>query len=127
MSDVEQNVIERKAPGRGHNRRYDFQQMRDAFQWQILGDKDLWASDVKVAFALSLRLNRNDYEELGKLHAWPSIDRLAEKTGLQKRNVQRSIKRLVLLGHLQVIPGGSRPGDPNHYIPMIKDRYPWPQ
>jgi hypothetical protein len=56
--------------------------MGDAYQWQILVDHRLWASDVKVGVAISLYLSRSDYEDDGKLLAWPGIDKLAAKVHL---------------------------------------------
>jgi hypothetical protein len=98
--------------------------MRDAFQQQILS-AGLRGVDVKVAIAISLRLNRNDYEEEGRLYAFPGIDTIAEMIQAPERSVKRSIDRLIKLGHLSIDPGGRGPGDPHHYYPRIKDRYEW--
>jgi hypothetical protein len=125
MHDIERDRTRSKTsnqstPGRGHNRRKGFQQMRDAFQWQILGDERLRGVDVKVALAISLRLNRDDYEQDGKLHAWPGIDTIAEMISVPRRSIRRSLGRLVMLEHLRLIRGGHRPGDPHHYIPQVQ-------
>ena len=98
--------------------------MRDAFQWQIIG-AGLRGVDVKVAIAISLLFNRNDYEEEGRLHAYPAIETIAEKAKVPERSVKRSIDRLMKLGHIRIDPGGRGPGDPHHYYPQIKDLYSW--
>jgi hypothetical protein len=128
VSDVEQRAAARKTglPRRGHNRRRDFLEMREAFQWQILGDNIVRGIDAKVALAISLYLNREDWELHSKLHAWPGIDTIAQKIGVSERSVRRSIGRLVMLGHFRLHVGGRGPGDPHHYIPQIKGRYTWP-
>ena len=94
--------------------------MRDDFQWQLLADRNLHRADVKVALAISLLLNRDDYEKHGKLHAWPALDTIAKRTGTDRRSVRRSIKRIALMGHLRIVDGGRGPGDPHHFVPVIK-------
>jgi hypothetical protein len=111
--------------GKGHNRQRGFQQMRDDFQWQLLADPRLHRADVKIGVAVSLLLNRDDYEEEGRLHAWPGLNTIAEKTATNPRSVRRSIKRLELMGHFRIIKGGKGPGDPHHYVPVLKDAG-WP-
>ncbi len=94
--------------------------MRDAFQRQLLADRHLHRADVKVGVAISLLLNRGDYERGGKLHAWPSIETIAALTSTDRRTVRRSTKRLALMGHFRIIEGGKGPRDPHHYVPVLK-------
>jgi hypothetical protein len=119
---LDRGRAESKSPGRAHNRRKDFQQMRDTFQWQLLGDRSLRGVDVKVALALSLHINRDLVEEEGELRAWPGLKTIAERTHVPLRSVRRSVDRLVLFGHFRVISGGCGPGDTNRYVARIKDR-----
>ncbi len=92
---------------------------KDTFQFQILEDSRLKPADVKTAITISLFLNRDDYEEGGRLHAWPSLDTIAMKTKLTKRTVQRSIRRLAEFGHFCLVEGTGR-GHSHHYEPVIK-------
>ena len=59
MREVIERGRERKRseaakPGIGHNSRTGFNQMRDAFQWQLIADKELsTTAEVKIGVAIS--------------------------------------------------------------------------
>lgn len=50
----------------------------------------------------------------GKLIAWPSIGRIAQRCQMSERGAQKAIRRLVEKGLLSVVEGGGR-GRTNHY------------
>src|SRR5208282_5222996 len=127
MREVIEHGRERKRsevaqPGIGHNSRTGFNQMRDAFQWQLLADKELnTPAEVKIGVAISLLLNRKDYDRGGVLHAWPSLDTIAERTGTSRSTARRVIRKIATLGHIRIIEGGCGTRSPHRYVAVIKD------
>jgi Helix-turn-helix domain len=74
----------------------------DAWAWQVVGNSELTASDLRLAMAILLHLNRKS----GK--AWPSVAALSAATRMHRRTVFRAEKHLHKLGHLAIEHGGGR-------------------
>lgn len=74
------------------------------FRWleQIARDAELRHSAVRVAVILS------SYQSREHGHAWPSVARLGEETGLSRRAVQLALDQLATRGHLERQIGGGR-------------------
>ena len=75
---------------------------------QVKADRRLHAVDFTVAFQLTERTNKAEFEKSGRLVTWQGADTMAAATGLHERTVQRSVRRLQSNGHLAVITGGGR-------------------
>src|SRR5262245_43759483 len=72
---------------------------RDKEQWhrQLIADRTLLQSDLRVGIAISWHMNRQQ----GGL-AWPGIRKLAKLTGLSKPTVIGAINRLAPAGHVSI-------------------------
>lgn len=57
--------------------------------------------------------------------AWPSVDRLAQKSRMSERGVQYVISRLKRSKHLVVEKGGNGPKDSNLYCIRVQDLHPY--
>ena len=70
-------------------------------QWieLLCTDTNLKSSSVRVALTILLFWNKK------KGKAWPSLQRIADKTGLAKKTVQRAIKELEKYGWFTIVPG----------------------
>ncbi len=87
-------------------------QQIDAWARQVLGDRNLPASATKVAWIISLYLNRE------KGTAWPSVQTIACRTAITDRTVYTALDRLEAGGHLARRAGGGRTS--NHYQLMLR-------
>jgi DNA-binding transcriptional MocR family regulator len=76
------------------------------WRWAIR-DAPIDATAKVVAWALDSRMN-------GTGECWPSKAQLAADTGLDKRTVDKAMRRLELAGFVTVRQGGGR-GHPNRY------------
>lgn len=56
--------------------------------------------------------------------AWPSVETIAEKSGLERSNVFRNLQELERIGELKIVTGGKGPKDTNTYqMPLFLDWY----
>src|SRR5262245_11820964 len=89
---------------------------REKWQRQLLADKTVLISDLKVAIAIGWHMNRNRGGE-----AWPGIRTLATLTALSKPTVIGATRRLESNGHVSIVR--SRSGNrrnANRYKPVLK-------
>jgi hypothetical protein len=74
----------------------------------VIGCRELFASDWRVFACISLHADQSG-------RAWPSMDAIAEMTGVRKQDLPRTFRRLERLVGLQYEPGRGR-GRRNVYI-----------
>jgi hypothetical protein len=72
-----------------------------------IGCRELSATDWRVLACLALHADADG-------RAYPGMSRIAAMTGIQRKNVPRTLRRLVRLGMLRCDPGG--PGGSNVYM-----------
>jgi len=89
---------------------------RQQFEWldQVLGDPKRPASAFLVAYLISRHINRETRE------AWPSLNYIADKTGLSKTTVIKAVEFLNARGHLKVTPGQPGRGKSSCYATVLK-------
>jgi hypothetical protein len=87
---------------------------KDAFEDQIIGDKGLNVTDVRVAWALI----REFYWEKGSVRETLTQWAIARKLGISQSSISRAVGRLVRRGHF--VCQKRRPDEPDLLIPLIK-------
>lgn len=101
MNDVIELKAARKRPKKGA-----FEMARDAVIVRIGSDNNLRPADKIVGLMLaSLHFNRRYFTTTGVLMAWPSMQKLAQESGVS--DIRRSLRRLEKFGHLETIFFGS--------------------
>jgi hypothetical protein len=98
---------------------FSLEKLREAWQRQLVGHRDIPASVLKVALAIGWHLNRDK----GGV-AWPGIRRLSELTSLVPSTVSWAVKWLEKHQHLHVERrrNGKR-NLPNLYRPLLRKRH----
>ena len=92
--------------------------LREAWLRQIVGDRAISLSAIKVAVAISWHMNR---QKNGL--AWPGMSRLSKLTGLHQITVVRAVQWLEQQNHMQVMRTFTRAGRGNNrYMPTL-----WPE
>jgi DNA-binding transcriptional regulator YhcF (GntR family) len=91
---------------------------KQTFTWlhQINRDRRLLAIDLCVAVELTKYFNEKDHGG----RAWPSLRTLGAAIGLHEVTVLRSMRRLEVNGHLQVVWGQRGRGHPSQYWMIVK-------
>jgi hypothetical protein len=90
---------------------------RERWQRQLVADKKILLSDLKVALAIAWHINRDERR------AWPGTRTLQELTGLSRPTVISATMRLEKALHLEIYR--SRSGNrrnANRYRPLLKAR-----
>jgi hypothetical protein len=93
-----------------------FEKFKETWSRQVVGNRKLPGSAIRVAWAISFHMNRYKSGE-----AWPGIAKLASLTALSERQVYRAIGQLERAGHVHVT---RCPGGVNHYMPILMDAEP---
>jgi hypothetical protein len=91
------------------------ERFREDWQRQLVADRKLFDSDLRVALAIGWHLNRDK-----KGWAWPGMRTLAKLTGLSKKTVVLATGRLEARGYLRIVRG--RKGNrrlANQYLPTL--------
>jgi hypothetical protein len=91
--------------------------VKDVFGFlnEVCADSEINGAAMKVAYAITQFINW----ETGV--AFPSLETLAEKTGLYPYSVRRAVKILVERGHIGFEPGKQGRGHPNRYWLLKRD------
>ena len=92
-----------------------FERFREDWQRQLVADRNLLDSDLRVALAIGWHLNRDK-----KGWAWPGMRTLAKLTSFSKKTVVLATGRLEAKGYLRIVR--SRKGNrrvANHYLPTL--------
>ena len=99
------------------DKRFQLEQLREAWQFQLLADTALPISCLRVGVALCWYMNRRK-----RGLAWPSMATLAVRTRLSARTVMRAIKWLEDGKHLRVVRSWGADGrrNANRYQPLLK-------
>jgi hypothetical protein len=74
----------------------DFERFKEGWSRQVLANRRLVESSIRVAWAISFHLNRNSRD------AWPGIPTLAKLTGYSERQVIRALDQLEEERHVQI-------------------------
>jgi hypothetical protein len=82
-----------------------FAQASKAWLEHWLIDRRLNQSEKEICVWIYIRFNTENFKETGELKAWPSWEYLMEKTGLKRRCVAKSLRRLKELGAFEVTRG----------------------
>ena len=91
------------------------EKLREEWQRQLIADRTLTADTLRVALAISWRLNRDTRI------AFPGISHLVALTGAARSTVIRATKRLEARGHLQITrPPQRSERASNRYRPLLK-------
>jgi hypothetical protein len=91
------------------NGRPNFWQARDRWRDRLLADSQLSHADRSLVTQIYRHLNRREFENTGKLLAWPSWETMAEGGHLSERSIARGCRKLEELGALRIIHGGRDP------------------
>ena len=90
-----------------------YDERREEVMRSIWRDRELTYGERLIGVIIAMHLNRRSFQ------AWPSNTTLASETGIDRRTIQRSIKRLTARGHFALVQhGGGRSS--NRYAPNAK-------
>jgi DNA-binding transcriptional MocR family regulator len=82
--------------------------------WLVAVAEDVRLHKAALATSIAMKLFAQYFHNTKEI-AWPSIERLADELGADRRSVQRAIAQLIECGHLVCEPGGRGPGHTNTY------------
>ena len=91
---------------------------REAWLDQLIADPTMKPAYFRVAWAIACHMNRNKNG-----WAWPGINRIAKKAGVDRSTAIRASNWMEARGHLRIVR--TRRGelnDPNSYRPIVKAR-----
>lgn len=82
-----------------------FAQAREAWLRTALADRELTSGEARLCAAVFLHFNREHYEKIGELIAWPTWTTLMAGTTLAKRTIADGFEKLERLRLLEVEHG----------------------
>jgi hypothetical protein len=97
-------------------REIPLEKFREEWQRQLVADRTISLTALKVALAICWHMNRRKGG-----WAWPGISKLDKLTGLHRTTVMRAIKWLEDSGYLRVLRGhAGKQKAVNRYLPLLR-------